>query len=122
VSLADDLTVRTEDHLRPSTLQEAAMPVIMTRWEWRTFGPRLKSVEAWLAAQQSAGVQESAEIYFLSEAGPATTLLFSEEKNVPEEGEWSNGTQLFDGSFSRLSDGAHRLESNRTRMPSGRPA
>jgi putative transposase len=35
--------------------------------------------------------------------------LFSEEKNVPEGGESSNGTQLFDGFFRRLR--AHRLES-----------
>ena len=50
------------------------MPEIMTRWEWRTFGTRLKSAEAWLAAQQSTGVQESDEIYFLSEAGGIVKL------------------------------------------------
>ncbi len=50
------------------------MPEIVTRWEWRTFGPRLKSAEAWLAAQQSTGVQESDEIYFLSEAGGIVKL------------------------------------------------
>ncbi len=44
------------------------MPEIVTRWEWRTFGQRLRAAEAWLAGQQSTGVQESDEIYFLSEA------------------------------------------------------
>jgi exopolyphosphatase/guanosine-5'-triphosphate,3'-diphosphate pyrophosphatase len=40
---------------------------IITRWEWRVFSSRLRAAEAWLAAHRSTGVQESDEIYFLSE-------------------------------------------------------
>ena len=57
------------------------MPDIVTRWEWRTFGPRLRSAETWLSAQQSTGVQESDEIYFLSEA-PSIVKLRSNMMDI----------------------------------------
>ena len=44
------------------------MSKIVPRWEWRIFGPALKTADAWLASQRSTGVQESDETYFLSPA------------------------------------------------------
>jgi exopolyphosphatase/guanosine-5'-triphosphate,3'-diphosphate pyrophosphatase len=49
--------------LSPST------PAIVPRWEWRAFGPRFPSAEAWLAGQPPTQPKESDEIYFLSAAG-----------------------------------------------------
>jgi exopolyphosphatase/guanosine-5'-triphosphate,3'-diphosphate pyrophosphatase len=50
------------------------MPDSTTRWEWRIFGARLAKAASWLAAQQSTGVQESDEVYFLS-ASPGVAKL-----------------------------------------------
>ena len=45
------------------------MAVIVPRWEWRWFGPRLGPAESKLAAMTPVGVQESDETYLLSGAG-----------------------------------------------------
>ena len=45
------------------------MTVIVPRWEWRWFGPRLGPAESKLAALTPVGVQESSETYLLSGAG-----------------------------------------------------
>ena len=45
------------------------MTVIVPRWEWRWFGPRLGPAESKLAAMTPVGVQESDETYLLSGAG-----------------------------------------------------
>ena len=45
------------------------MAVIVPRWEWRWFGPRLGPAESKLAALTPVGVQESSETYLLSGAG-----------------------------------------------------
>lgn len=50
------------------------MPGISTRWEWRIFGPGLSAAQSWLAAHQSTGIQESDEIYFLSDSGAIVKL------------------------------------------------
>lgn len=45
------------------------MAAIVPRWEWRTFGTRFGRAEALFAAQDPADVQESDELYLLTEAG-----------------------------------------------------
>ncbi len=45
------------------------MATIIPRWEWRTFGPRFKSAEAVFNAMAPKDVQESDEIYLLTETG-----------------------------------------------------
>jgi len=45
------------------------MATIIPRWEWRTFGPRFKSAEAFFSALAPKDVQESDEIYLLTETG-----------------------------------------------------
>ena len=45
------------------------MPTIIPRWEWRTFGSRFGAAEDQFAALTPGGVQESDELYLLSEAG-----------------------------------------------------
>lgn len=45
------------------------MAVIVPRWEWRWFGPRLGPAESKLAALTPVGVQESSETYLLAGAG-----------------------------------------------------
>jgi exopolyphosphatase/guanosine-5'-triphosphate,3'-diphosphate pyrophosphatase len=50
------------------------MAEIVPRWEWRVFGPRLRTAEAWLAAHTSTGVQESDETYFLAGDGGIVKL------------------------------------------------
>ena len=45
------------------------MPAIIPRWEWRTFGSRFGAAEDQFAALTPGGVQESDELYLLSEAG-----------------------------------------------------
>jgi exopolyphosphatase / guanosine-5'-triphosphate,3'-diphosphate pyrophosphatase len=42
---------------------------IIPRWEWRTFGDDFGAAEDAFAAMESTGVQESDELYLLSEAG-----------------------------------------------------
>jgi exopolyphosphatase / guanosine-5'-triphosphate,3'-diphosphate pyrophosphatase len=45
------------------------MAEITARWEWRSFGARFGPAEATLAGLAPSGVQESDEIYLLSDAG-----------------------------------------------------
>lgn len=45
------------------------MATIIPRWEWRTFGPRFKSAEAFFNSMAPKDVQESDEIYLLTETG-----------------------------------------------------
>jgi exopolyphosphatase/guanosine-5'-triphosphate,3'-diphosphate pyrophosphatase len=45
------------------------MTTIIPRWEWRTFGDEFGPAEDAFAAMESTGVQESDELYLLSEAG-----------------------------------------------------
>jgi exopolyphosphatase / guanosine-5'-triphosphate,3'-diphosphate pyrophosphatase len=45
------------------------MTEIRPRWEWRTFGTWFGAAEARLSDLQSTGVQESDELYFLSNGG-----------------------------------------------------
>jgi len=45
------------------------MAEITPRWEWRTFGTRFKRAEAAFAAMDTKGVQETDEIYLLTEKG-----------------------------------------------------
>ena len=52
------------------------MSEIIPRWEWRIFGSRLRTADAWLAEQQSTGVQESDEVYFLSGAGGIVKIRY----------------------------------------------
>jgi exopolyphosphatase/guanosine-5'-triphosphate,3'-diphosphate pyrophosphatase len=58
---------------RPSGRQgcgeEADVPEIIPRWEWRTFGRRFGLAEAAFGALEATGVQESDELYLLSTAG-----------------------------------------------------
>ena len=42
---------------------------IVPRWEWRTFGARFGAADAVLAGLTPTGVEESDELYFLSENG-----------------------------------------------------
>jgi hypothetical protein len=46
-----------------------AMIGIIPRWEWRTFGDRFRTAEDAFAAMTPTGVQESDELYLLSESG-----------------------------------------------------
>jgi exopolyphosphatase/guanosine-5'-triphosphate,3'-diphosphate pyrophosphatase len=46
-----------------------SMTAIVPRWEWRAFGPRFPSAEAWLTGQPATQPKESDEIYFVSAAG-----------------------------------------------------
>lgn len=45
------------------------MADITPRWEWRSFGDRFGPAAQWLAKLEPSGVQESDEIYLLSDAG-----------------------------------------------------
>ena len=45
------------------------MAAITPRWEWRTFGTRFRRAEAVFAGLESRGVQETDEIYLLTEQG-----------------------------------------------------
>jgi exopolyphosphatase/guanosine-5'-triphosphate,3'-diphosphate pyrophosphatase len=45
------------------------MAEITPRWEWRTFGPRFARAEAAFARLETKGVQETDEIYLLTEKG-----------------------------------------------------
>ena len=45
------------------------MSLIIPRWEWRTFGARFGAADAVLAGLTPTGVEESDELYFLSENG-----------------------------------------------------
>jgi exopolyphosphatase/guanosine-5'-triphosphate,3'-diphosphate pyrophosphatase len=45
------------------------MAAITPRWEWRTFGRRFRRAEAVFAGLDSRGVQETDEIYLLTEKG-----------------------------------------------------
>ena len=45
------------------------MSLIIPRWEWRTFGARFGTADAVLAGLTPTGVEESDELYFLSENG-----------------------------------------------------
>src|SRR4029450_3131344 len=45
------------------------MPEIKPRWEWRTFGTRFARAEAAFAKLETKGVQETDEIYLLTEKG-----------------------------------------------------
>jgi len=45
------------------------MSEITPRWEWRSFGPRFGEAEKRLGALTPGGVQESDEVYLLSDAG-----------------------------------------------------
>jgi exopolyphosphatase / guanosine-5'-triphosphate,3'-diphosphate pyrophosphatase len=45
------------------------MATIIPRWEWRTFGMRFGAAEDAFAALVPSGIQESDELYLLSEAG-----------------------------------------------------
>ena len=49
--------------------QELAMAEIKPRWEWRTFGTRFARAEAVFAGLETKGVQETDEIYLLTEKG-----------------------------------------------------
>ena len=45
------------------------MSLIIPRWEWRTFGARFGAADAVLAGLTPTGVEESDELYFLSDNG-----------------------------------------------------
>ena len=45
------------------------MPMIVARWEWRTFGPSFAAADDIIAGLTPTGVEVSDELYLLSEAG-----------------------------------------------------
>ena len=49
--------------------EEVGMSLIIPRWEWRTFGARFGAADAVLAGLTPTGVEESDELYLLSEDG-----------------------------------------------------
>ena len=60
----------------PSTgMATGALSGIVPRWEWRTFGDSFGSAETLLDAHESERVQESDEIYVLSQEGDASVKV-----------------------------------------------
>ena len=49
-------------------------PVIVPRWEWRTFSTRFGPAEAAFAAMESTGVQETDELYLVSATGDTVKI------------------------------------------------
>ena len=58
------------------------MTEISPRWEWRTFGERFGAAERTFAALSPERVQESDELYLLSEAGGDTVKVRAELMDV----------------------------------------
>ncbi len=71
------------------------MAEITPRWEWRTFGTRFARAEAVFAGLETKGVQETDEIYLLTEKGSNVKiragLLDIKVLQKVNERAWSSG-------------------------------
>jgi exopolyphosphatase/guanosine-5'-triphosphate,3'-diphosphate pyrophosphatase len=52
------------------------MSTIVPRWEWRTFGASFDEADALLASSEPVGVEESDELYLVSEGGDNVKIRF----------------------------------------------
>jgi exopolyphosphatase/guanosine-5'-triphosphate,3'-diphosphate pyrophosphatase len=58
------------------------MPEVVPRWEWRTFGERFGAAEDTFAALSPERVQETDELYLLSEGGGDTVKVRADLMDV----------------------------------------